>query len=321
MGEGAAPGAGAGDGRVWVVGSLNVDRAWQVARHPRVGETIGGSARPPAPGGKGLNQAVAAARAGADVVLVGRVGDDEDGRWLAAVAAAEGIDVSRIAVDRDRPTGAALVVVAADGSNTVTVDAGANAALAVDADAPDGPLAGLAPGDVVVAQLEVPVAAVAAAFAAARAAGACTVLNPSPLVDGASLALDADVVVVNELEAASLAGGEPEPAASADDAMARARSFAGDGQLVVVTRGAEGLVATGPDGDRVIDGVPVSPVDTTGAGDCFLGVLAAGLAEQRRLRDVLERANRAAAISATTAGTVASMPTAAEIDDGPLGLR
>jgi ribokinase len=173
----------------------------------------------------------------------------------------------------------------------------------------------VAPGDVVVAQLEVPVAAVAAAFAMARAAGACTVLNPSPLVDGAALALEADVVVVNELEAASLAGDEPQPAASADEAVARARSFAGDRQLVVVTRGPEGLVATGPDGDRVLDGVPVDPVDTTGAGDCFLGVLAAGLAEQRRLRDVLDRANRAAALSCTRPGTVAAMPSAAELDE------
>ena len=188
-------------GRVVVVGSLNVDRTWRVARHPAVGETVFGAVLSPGPGGKGLNQAVAAARMGADVRMVGRVGADGDGRFLLGVAAVEGLDTDAVVVDADAPTGAALIVVADDGSNTVTVAPGANRALEVDGDA-----LALRADDVVVAQLEVPTAAVAAAFAAARAAGARTVLNPSPVGQDRSLVAAADVVVLNRAEATELAG-------------------------------------------------------------------------------------------------------------------
>ncbi len=306
----------AGMGRVWVVGSLNVDRGWQVARHPAVGETVLGEVLAPAPGGKGLNQAVAARRVGADVALVGQVGDDADGRWLVALAAGEGIDVSGITVTRDRPTGSALIVVAADGANTVTVAPGANATLAAGA-------AGPAPAatDVVVAQLEVPVEAVRAAFDLARAAGATAVLNPSPIGAGRALVPDVDVVVVNQAEAAELAGAPL--AATTSEAMAQAEHLAGlarrPGQTVVVTLGEGGAVAVGPEGPIVVAGERVTAVDTTGAGDCFLGVLAAGLAEGRPLADVLLRANRAAALAVTRAGTVAAMPTAAELTGGAAG--
>lgn len=279
-------------GRVWVVGSINADRPWHVARHPVVGETVRGEVRPSVPGGKGLNLAVAAARQGAAVALVGAVGDDPDGRWLVGIAEAEGIDVGRVRVDRDRPTGSALIVVADDGDNVVVVDPGANGALAsADGALDDLPIAA---GDVVVAQLEVPAAAVAAAFARARAAGATTVLNPSPVGPGIELAAEADVVVVNEHEAAAL---PPDVAGT-----------------VVTTRGAAGAVAEGPHGRHQVAGVPVEAVDTTGAGDCFGGVLAATLASGATLAAALDRANRAAALAVTRRGAVDAMPTAAEVD-------
>lgn len=300
----------AGVHTVWVVGSLNVDRGWHVARHPAVGETILGSMLAPAPGGKGLNQAVAARRVGAEVVLVGQVGEDADGRWLARLAADEGIDATGLAVTHEAPTGSALIVVADDGANTVTVDPGANASLAV------GPGLAVAEGDVVVAQLEVPVDAVRAALDVARAVGAISILNPSPLGEGRALVPTADVVVVNQAEAAELAGASGE-AADAVEAVAQALAIAAiaerPGQVVVVTLGADGVVAVGPDGQVVVPGTRVDAVDTTGAGDCFLGVLAAGLAEGLELEPALRRANRASAIAVTRTGTVAAMPTAAEL--------
>ncbi len=286
-------------GRVWVVGSLNVDRPWRVERHPEVGETVVGSMLDPVPGGKGLNQSVAAARAGGDVALVGCVGDDDDGAWLRGVAADDHIDLGHLQADRDLPTGSALIVVAGDGANTVTVAGGANAA----ATWPD---AVLHAGDVVCAQLEVPVEAVAAALLAAHDAGATSVLNPSPIGLGVALVPSADVVVVNEIEAAELAGFDGEP-------LAQAAAIRTGDQVVVVTLGPGGVVSSGPSGDHVVPAVPVHAVDTTGAGDCFLGVLAASLAAGTDLLPALERANAAAAIAVTRPGTVDAMPHAADL--------
>jgi ribokinase len=285
-------------GRVIVVGSLNVDRPWRVERHPAVGETVVGSMLAPVPGGKGLNQAVAASRAGCHVALVGAVGEDDDGAWLRGVAADDHIDLRYLTAHPDLPTGSALIVVDDLGANTVTVSAGANAAAAF-------PDVSLASGDVVCAQLEVPVEAVAAALLAAHDAGARSVLNPSPIGAGVALVPSADVVVVNQHEAASLVGpGEP---------LRQAQQIRTGDQVVVVTLEASGVVSSGPSGDHVVAGVHVHPVDTTGAGDCFLGVLAASLADGLDLLTALERANLAAAISVTRAGTVSAMPSAAEL--------
>lgn len=295
-------------GRVWVIGSLNVDRPWRVARHPEVGETVVGEMLAPLPGGKGLNQAVAAARVGAEVVLAGCVGDDADGVWLQGVALEEGIDVDHVVSHPSLPTGTALIVVDDDGANTVTVSGGANAAASFPSDA------GLAADDVVVGQLEVPVEAVAAALLAAHDAGARSVLNPSPIGEGVSLVPSADVVVVNQHEAAQLVGPDAAPATDAPEALAHAATIRTADQIVVVTLGAGGLVSSGPSGDHVVPGIASRPVDTTGAGDCFLGVLAASLAAGTDPLPALERANRAAAIAVTRPGTVPAMPFALEVD-------
>lgn len=288
-------------GRVIVVGSLNVDRPWRVERHPAVGATVVGSMLAPVPGGKGLNQAVAASRVGAEVALVGCVGDDDDGRRLRSVAVDEGIDLAHLRTEPDLPTGSALIVVAADGANTVTVAPGANAAAAWAE-------VTLGPHDVVCAQLEVPAETVAAALLAAHEAGARSVLNPSPIGVGVSLVPAADVVVVNEHEAIDLAG-------FAGDPIEQAQAICTGDQTVVVTLGAKGVVSVGPSGNHVVGGVHVHPVDTTGAGDCFLGVLAASLAAGCEVVVALERANRAAAVAVTRAGTVDAMPHAADLQD------
>lgn len=292
-------------GHVIVVGSLNVDRPWRVDRHPIVGETVLGEMRPLVPGGKGLNQAVAARRVGARTRLVGCVGADDDGRWLVRLVEDEGVDTGGVLVDATLRTGTALIVVADDGANTVTVDPGANTALRVDD-------LSVGPGDVVVAQLEVPVDAVAGAFTAARAAGATTVLNPSPIGPGRALVPLADVVVVNQHEAAELSGADA-LAVTAAEALTQARTIADGQRIVVVTLGPEGAVAFGPDVEVVLAGVEVTPVDTVGAGDCFLGVLAAGLASGDDLGVSLERANRAAAIAVTRPGAADAMPTVADL--------
>lgn len=291
-------------GRVVVVGSLNVDRPWRVARHPLVGETIEGRPLAPLPGGKGLNQAVAARRMGIAVELVGCVGDDADGRWLVEVARGADVGVDGVARSSDHPTGTALIVIDDEGANTVTVAPGANRALEVGTMLIDRT-------DVVVAQLEVPVPAIAEAFDQARRAGARTVLNPSPVGEAGHLLAHADVLVVNELEAASLGGATPAEVL-ADPTGAAAR-LARSGQSVVVTLGAEGVAAVGPDGPHRVAGHPSEAVDTTGAGDCFLGVLAAGLADGLLLDRAIGRANRAAAIAVTRLGTVDAMPTLAEL--------
>lgn len=292
-------------GRVVVVGSLNVDRPWRVPRHPVVGETVEGRPLPPMAGGKGLNQAVAARRMGAEVVLVGCVGDDADGRWLVQVAADEGIDVDAVEVAADDPTGTALIVIDDFGANTVTVAAGANRVLEVASLL-------LERTDVVIAQLEVPVAAVAEAFALARAVGARTILNPSPVLDAGPLLAEADVLVVNEHEAAELAGLALEAVRA--EPLAAAGMLARPGQAVVVTLGSDGVAALGPEGEHRVAGVAAEAIDTTGAGDCFGGVLAAGLASGLLLDRALERANRAASIAVARLGTVAAMPTEAEVE-------
>lgn len=291
-------------GRVWVVGSLNVDRPWRVERHPAVGETVVGSMLDPVPGGKGLNEAVAAARsrdAPFSVLLVGTVGDDNDGSWLKITAQDSDVDDEGVLKHPDLPTGSALIVVADDGANTVTVSAGANAATV-------WPDVRLRPDDVVCAQLEVPVETVAAALLAAHEAGARSVLNPSPIGLGVSLVPSADVVVVNEHEAAQLAGFDGDP-------LAQAQAIRTGDQVVVVTLGSDGVVSSGPSGDHVVPGIPVHAVDTTGAGDCFLGVLAASLADGLDLLPALERANLAASIAVTKPGAADAMPHAAELLD------
>lgn len=330
--------------KVIVVGSLNLDRPWRVDRHPRVGETVLGQRLAEIAGGKGLNQAVAARRMGADAVLVGRVGDDAAGERLRRIAEAEGVSVEGVGIDRDSPTGTALIVVDRVGANTVTVDPGANATLRVDT-------LPVEPGDLVVAQTEVPVDAVRSAFELARRVGAITLLNPSPIETGRAIVDHADVVVVNEHEAAALVGasldsGSDDRAADvdasldpesgdgaavvgasldlgsgdgaavdggpggrlADLALGWARAIAGSSRSVVVTLGGAGLVAWHGGRAFRIRGRSVEVVDTVGAGDCLLGSLAARLAAGDDWERALDLANRAAALAVGRRGAMDAMP-------------
>jgi len=287
-----------GRGRVTVVGALNMDLVVGVPELPRRGQTVLGGNLQRLPGGKGANQAVAARRAGAEVRMVGAIGDDADGRTLVATLRAEGIDVSDVSLS-DAPTGAALICVDPNGENQIAVAAGANGALLPVSDAVVG-------ADVVLVSLEVPMTTVVAMARGGHAAGAQIVINPAPAQPLPPALLElSPVLVPNEHELAALAGVHELAGAAA----AVRRAGAGP---VVVTRGSRGCALF--DGTRHdIAAAPSQAVDTTGAGDTFCGVLAAWLADGASLRDAARAANVAAALSIRRIGAQSAMPTRAEI--------
>ncbi|RIQ22867.1 ribokinase [Jiangella rhizosphaerae] len=291
-------------GDVVVVGSANLDRVARVARPPAPGETVLAASYSEGLGGKGMNQAVAAALLGASVRFVGAVGADADGDRVRSALAAAGVDGSAVRVLDGVPTGTALVTVGADGDNAIVVAAGANAAV-TSADV-ERALAGVPAGTVLVTQLEIPDEAVAAVARVAAGRGARLVLNAAPYRPlPADVLAAADPLVVNELEAAALAG-DASPADRDVDAVAA--GIAGRCRSVVVTLGAAGaLVVEGTTVTRC-PAPPADVVDTTGAGDAFVGALAAGLAAGRTLATTLPDAIAAASASVGSPGAQASYP-------------
>lgn len=317
----------AGSNGVVVVGSFNVDHVWRCESLPAPGATLAGEYAS-GPGGKGFNQAVASARAGARTAFVCALGDDAGGRLARELAAAEGIALH--AAVSALPTGTAGIFVDARGGNSIVIGAGANGAL--ETGYIEARRDVLADAAVVVAQLESPPHAVARALAIARDGGATTVLNPAPAnaaVSGELLAL-ADLLTPNETEFAALlarhAGAAPDPAAVAgmDDAELHAlcRRLL-PGGTVVVTLGAAGAFVSHSDQARRGDGracyrVPpelVRPVDTTGAGDAFNGALAAALARggDAPFAGHVRFAGRYAALSTERPGAASAMPAAGEV--------
>jgi ribokinase len=310
---------------VLVVGSVNVDLVVAAPRLPAPGQTVTGGDLARYQGGKGGNQATAAARLGARVAVVGAVGDDEMGRQARSALASEGIDVAGLAVS-SRATGVALIVVDPRGENLITVAPGANDE--VHAVHVRTALAALAPGpdDVVLVCREIPPDGVRAALEVGREAGSITILNPAPAdgLDVATLAL-ADILTPNETELALLGGlgsarGNPETAAR--QVLAGQPTDAGEGdaraRAVVVTLGAAGALIVRATGAAVAVPAPaVEAVDTTGAGDTFNGALAAGLADELDLARAVRRAVAAAALSTTRRGARGGMPTRAELEAFP----
>ncbi|MFC7546766.1 ribokinase [Plantactinospora sp. GCM10030261] len=293
-----------------VFGSLNADLVLEVPALPTAGQTVLGGRLRTNSGGKGANQAVAAAvhagPGGPSVRMVGRVGDDEHGRRMRADLAAAGVDTRHVAVDAAEPSGTALILVDGAGENMIAVAPGANAA--VDAGDADRAVARLHPGDVVLCQLEVPLSATAALVAGARSAGARSVCNAAPAtaLDPEVLAA-LDVLVVNEPEARIVLGLDaPTPVGAAEAAR---RS----GCAVVVTLGGAGAVWATPDGASGHHPAPSVPVvDTVGAGDAFTGALTVLLATGADL-------DRAVA-AGVTAGSAAVTRAGARTAD-PAGVR
>ena len=292
-----------------VVGSLNADLVVGVPRFPAPGETLIGEGFEMVPGGKGANQACAAARLGGLVAMVGQVGADAQGAWLLHALSAAGADIDLVATDQAAPSGVALVTRARSGQNTIVVAPGANGRFSPDRLAPA--LAALRQARVVLLQLEVPLETVVRAAAEARAGGATVLLDPAParpLPD--DLLAMTDFLTPNETELAVLTGRPPEEEAGLDE-MSRSAALLlerGAGH-VLVTRGARGAVVwSAGSGPREVPAFPVTAVDTTAAGDAFNGALAVAIAEDQSLADGLRFAAAAAALSVTRPGAQTSMP-------------
>lgn len=301
--------------RIVVLGSLNMDLVLRVPYAPGAGETLQGRSIERIPGGKGGNQAVGCARQGARVRLMGCVGDDADGRALCEALARDGIDTDAIAVDAAAPTGTALVMVDDDGQNRIVVIAGANARVEIDE---AGLVRELEGADFLIAQFETPVAQVERAIHAARRSGCKVLLNPSPAqpVDDAWWPL-IDTLVVNEVEARMLSGLAAESPA---DAAAAGRALRRRGVArVVVTLGSRGAVAVDADGARHHGAPKVEVVDTTAAGDTFLGALAVALARDGGDLDAAVRLGiRAGALCVTRPGAQPSIPWRDDVLRSPL---
>jgi ribokinase len=284
-------------GRVIVVGSVNIDLVVTTDRLPAPGETVIGGRFARHHGGKGGNQAVAAARLGALTSFVGAVGDDDFGRAARAALETEGVDVRELRTLADVATGVAFILVDASGENSIAVAGGANRALTpVHVEASMGRLAP-ASGDVVLVGHEIPTACAAAALRAGRAAGATTILNPAPAtgLDAITVAA-ADLVTPNEGELLTL------------------RAAGIDPERVLVSLGPDGAELREPGGVIRIPALEVEVVDTVGAGDTLNGALAASLALGHPLDEAVRRAVAAASLAVTKAGAREGMPTVAELD-------
>jgi ribokinase len=297
-------------GRVFVAGSINMDVVATADRHPRIGETVAGKALNYFPGGKGANQAVAAAKLGVPATLIGRLGADAFGQQLRNFLAAQSVDIAAVKDTAGVHTGTAIITVAA-ADNTIVVVPGANALLTPeDVTAPV-----LASGDIAVSQFEIPLPAIAAFFRRARAAGATTILNPAPATAFGRELLDlVDILVLNETELGFLTNTAFEAADPSARFIEAARGLqAGPNRIICITFGKRGVLALIGGEVSTIAGRTVEAVDTTGAGDCFVGALAAQLAGGMPIRDALDYANAAASICVQRMGAAPSMPTAAEV--------
>jgi len=290
-----------------VVGSLNMDLVVRAPRLPRPGETLSGGPFATYPGGKGANQAVAAAMLGASVAMVGRVGDDAFGRELAAVLAGAGVDGAEVRPAPGMASGVALIAVEDGGQNMIVIAPGANAALdpaAVDAAAPL-----LRSCRALLLQLESPLPAVARAAQIARAAGATVILNPAPAPAGplpAELLASVDYLVPNETEAAALLGGE---APAEPLVLARAVRERLGVPAALVTLGARGAVLADAAGAIVQPAFSVQAVDATAAGDAFIGGFAAALVAAEPPAAAMRWGCAAGALATTRPGAQASLPT------------
>jgi ribokinase len=299
-------------GRVIVVGSINVDLVVTADRLPAPGETVIGGRFSQHHGGKGGNQAVAAARLGADVRFVGAVGDDPFGEQARAALAAEGIDLAELRTLPGEATGVALILVDARGENSIAVASGANAAV-TEAHV-EAAFAAIRPGvgDVVLVGHEVRTVSAQTALTLGRAAGATTILNPAPATGLTTATLaEADIVTPNdgELDVLALTVG----GVGGSDAVAGLLG-AGAGRAYLVSLGAAGAELTTSDGRTAIPALDVEAVDTVGAGDTLNGALAAGLAAGLDLESAARRAVAAASLAVTRAGAREGMPTIVDLE-------
>jgi ribokinase len=298
--------------RVVAVGGLNMDLVFGASRTPERGETLPGSAFGMFIGGKGANQAVAAARAGAEVEMIGRLGDDSFGRDVASVLEEEGIRLRHVVRDSQEGTGVAGILVEPDGANSIVVVPRANMRLTEqDVRRARGAIAA---ADVVLLQLEVPIEASLAAARIGRRSGATVLLNPAPARELPEALYSAvDVMTPNETEAHFLTGipATTNEGAERGAAVLRERGV----KTVLVTLGRRGaLLSTGNTGPMLVPSYEVEAVDTTAAGDAFCGALAVALAEGKPIAEAARMACAAGALACTVLGAGPSLPRRHQID-------
>jgi ribokinase len=300
--------------RILVAGSLNMDLVVPVPRLAREGETLAGGDLALIPGGKGANQACAAARLGGDAAMIAQVGEDVFGTKLIDGLRAAGVDVSGIGVSAGA-TGTAFIAVLPSGENSILISPGANGRLMPELAV--SRMASGARGGFLLCQLEVPLATVAAVLLHARQRGIVTILDPAPAQAlSPELLRCVDWLTPNQTEAELLLGapaGSVRTFAEARDAALRLRDSGPRG--VIVKLGQAGCYVSAPEADGPVEGFAVNAVDTTAAGDTFNGALAVALAEGKTILDAAVFANAAGAISVTRAGAQSSIPTRAEVDE------
>ncbi|CED61609.1 Ribokinase [Moritella viscosa] len=294
-----------------VLGSVNADHVLQVASFPRPSETLLGHSYAVIPGGKGANQAVAAARLGADIAFIACVGDDSFGRNMITEFARDGMNTQAVMVEQDTPTGIAMIQVAATGENSICISAEANACLTPERLAPHREL--ITQADTLLMQLETPIATITQAAKIAKQAGTHVVLNPAPAqpLNDALLSV-VDLITPNETEAELLTGIKVSDMASAQVA-ANVLHDKGIAE-VMITLGSQGVWMSQTGTGKQVKGFRVDAVDTTAAGDTFNGGLLAGLQAGLILDEAVRFAHAAAALSVTRVGAQTSIPTKAEVD-------
>ena len=298
--------------RITVVGSVNMDLVFRTPRMPATGETLHGHDFHQIPGGKGANQAVAAARLGADVSFIGAVGDDGFGEFSRNCLAVEQINLAHLATVKGIATGVAGILVTDSGDNSIVLAAGANATLS--ASQIEAAAATIASAQVLICQLETPLESVTRAIQIAHAQGVTVILNPAParaLSD--DLLRQVNYLIVNETEAAQLSGIEVNDQASAQQASQKLLQR-GAG-CVLLTMGGNGALITEQTGSQFIPAVKVEVVDTTAAGDTFVGAFAGGIASGMGIPQASSEAQYAAALTVTKLGAQTSIPQLHEVRD------
>ena len=304
--------------KIIVAGSINMDVIARVEKLPLPGETVSGSQVQYLAGGKGLNQAAAAAKVEADTFLIGKLGNDVFADTLRRFLQDQNISADYIGKS-DKGSGTAFITVSADGQNTIVVVPGSNADVTED----DVSKIEISDQDIVICQFEIPIPTVLGLFRRAKAGGARTILNPSPIraIPSELLALT-DILIVNETELGFLCSVELTVEMPIEEIAAAAVKIKSDAQTIIVTLGGRGAVLLFPAGktgersggnSHFEPAVQVPVIDTVGAGDCFSGVFAAHLLENKSMVESLRAANKAAAICVTRPGAAPSMPTKLEL--------
>ncbi|AEV95036.1 ribokinase [Pediococcus claussenii] len=298
--------------RIVVIGSLNVDTILQASHFPSAGETLALHDEKIAGGGKGANQAISASRSGAKTSFIGKVGDDSNGKYMLEQLSRSGIDLSYISISKDTKTGQAFVILEDSGENRILIYAGANGTL----NESDAKMARdkIREADFVIAQLETPIAATIEAFKIARDFGVKTILNPAPAIKELpnELLELTDIITPNETEAEILTGIKIIDKRSEELASAILHNIGIE--TVLITLGSEGVYYSSKKGSGNVAAIKVNAVDTTAAGDTFLGALAAELKPNlKNLEEAIKYGNKASSIAVQKIGAQPSIPSRKEI--------